>query len=70
MKDYRKRMVFYCAGILTFFFIVNFAVPNSAMDRRTPGGLLERNLSRVTPDAILVSNDKCGSCGLLVFQAG
>ncbi len=48
---------FYCAGILTFFFIVNFAVPNSAMDRRTPGGLLERNLSRVTPDAILVSND-------------
>ena len=57
MKDYRKRMVFYCAGILTFFFIVNFAVPNSAMDRRTPGGLLERNLSRVTPDAILVSND-------------
>lgn len=57
MKDYRKRMVFYCASILTFFFMVNFAVPNGAMDRRTPGKLLERNFSRVTPDAILVSND-------------
>lgn len=57
MKDYRKRMAFYCAGILTFFVMANFAVPGSAMDRRTPGGLLNRNLSRVTPDAILVSND-------------
>ena len=57
MKDYRKRMIFYCAAVLTFFFIANFAVPNSAMDRRTPGKLLERNLSRVTSDAILVSND-------------
>ena len=57
MKDYRKRMVVYCASVLTFFFIANFAVPNSAMDRRTPGKILERNLSRVTPDAILVSND-------------
>ena len=57
MKDYRKRMVFYCVAVLTFFFISNFSVPNSAMDRRTPGKLLERNLSRVTPDAILVSND-------------
>ena len=27
------------------------------MDRRTPGALLERNFSRVTPNAILVSND-------------
>ncbi|MCD6293918.1 MAG: phospholipid carrier-dependent glycosyltransferase [Deltaproteobacteria bacterium] len=57
MKDYRKKMIFYCAAVLTFFFIANFAVPNSAMDRRTPGKLLERNLSRVTSDAILVSND-------------
>jgi len=57
MKDYRKRMVFYCVAILTFFFIASFAVPNSAMDRRTPGKLLERNRSRVTSDAILVSND-------------
>ena len=37
--------------------MANFAVPNSAMDRRTPGNLLQRNLSRVTPDTILVSND-------------
>ena len=57
MKDYRKKLALYCTGILTFFFIANFAVPNRAMDRRTPGALLERNLSRVTPDAILVSND-------------
>lgn len=57
MKDYRKRMVFYCVAVLAFFFMANFAIPNSAMDRRTPGKLLERNLSRVTPDAILVSND-------------
>ena len=57
MKDYRKKMAFYCAGILPFFFLASLSVPNSAMDRRTPGGLLERNLSRVTPDAVLVSND-------------
>ena len=57
MKDYRKRMAFYCTAFLTFFFLANFAVPNSAMDRRTPGKILERNLSRVPPDAILVSND-------------
>ena len=57
MKDYRKRMAFYCAGILPFFLLASLSVPNSAMDRRTPGGLLERNLSRVTPDAVLVSND-------------
>ena len=57
MKDYRKKLVFYCTAILTFFFIANFAVPNGAMDPRTPGKLLERNLSRVTSDAILVSND-------------
>jgi len=57
MKDYRKRWVFYCAGTLAFFFMANLAVPGRAMDRRTPGWLLERNLSRVTPDAMLVSND-------------
>jgi len=57
MKDYRKKLVFYCTAILTFFFIANFAIPNGVMDPRTPGKLLERNLSRVTSDAILVSND-------------
>ena len=57
MKDYRKKLVFYCTAILTFFFIANFAVPNGAMDPRMPGKLLERNLSRMSPDAILVSND-------------
>ena len=57
MKDYRKRMVFYCSAIMPFFFMVNFALPNRAMDRRTPGTLLDRNLSRVTPNALLVSND-------------
>ncbi len=57
MKDYRKKLAFYAAGILVFFVMANFAVPNSAMDRRTPGKLLQRNLSRVTSEAILVSND-------------
>jgi len=57
MKDYRKKMVFYCTAIMTFFFMANFALPNRAMDRRTPGELLERNLSRVTPHTIMVSND-------------
>jgi len=57
MKDYRKKLVFYCGAILTFFFIANFTVPDRVMDIRAPGELLERNLSRVTPDAILVSND-------------
>jgi len=52
-----ERMVFTAWRSCTFFFIANFAVPNTAMDRRTPGKLLERNLSGVTPDAILVSND-------------
>ena len=56
-KDYRKKLVFYSTGILVFFIMANFAVPNIAMDRRTPGNLLQRNLSRVTPDTILVSND-------------
>ena len=57
MQDYRKGMAFYVAGILTFLLMANFAIPNSAMDSRMPGKLLHRNLSRVTPDAILVSND-------------
>ncbi len=57
MKDYRKKLVFYSTGILVFFIMANFAVPNSAMDRRTPGKLLQRNLFRATSDAILVSND-------------
>ena len=57
MKDYRKKMIFYCLGMLMFFFIASFSVPNSAMDRRMPGELLGRNLSRVPPDSILVSND-------------
>ena len=57
IKDYRKRMVFYCTAVLTFFFMANFSIPNSVMDFRAPGKLLNRNLSRVTPDAILVSND-------------
>ena len=35
MKDYRKKLAFYAAGILVFFVMANFAVPNSAMDRRT-----------------------------------
>jgi 4-amino-4-deoxy-L-arabinose transferase len=57
MEDYRKSMVFYGVAVLAFFFLANFAVPNGTMDRRTPGKLLERNFSKVTPDAILVSND-------------
>ncbi|MCF8128078.1 MAG: phospholipid carrier-dependent glycosyltransferase [Deltaproteobacteria bacterium] len=57
MKNYPKKMVFYCAGIVAFFFVANFSIPDNAMDRRTPGKLLDQNLSRVTPDAILVSND-------------
>ena len=57
VKDYRKKLAYYCAAILVFFSIGNFAVPNVVMDRRAPGKLLERNLSKVTSDAILVSND-------------
>ena len=57
MKDYPKKLIFYCAAFLTLFFIANFAVPSIALDSRTPGKLLNRNLSRVTPDTILVSND-------------
>ena len=57
MRDYQKKMVFYCAAIMIFFFMASFVLPNSAMDRRTPGKLLERNLSRVTPNTIMVSND-------------
>ena len=57
VKDYRKKLVYYCAATLVFFSIANFAVPNIVMDRRAPGKLLERNLSKVTSDAILVSND-------------
>jgi 4-amino-4-deoxy-L-arabinose transferase len=57
MKNHPKKLFFYCAGIVVFFFVANFSVPNIAMDRRTPGKLLDRNVSRVTPEAILVSND-------------
>ena len=57
VKDYREKLVFYCGGFLLFFFIGSFAVPDSAMDSRAPGRLLERNIARVSPDAILVSND-------------
>jgi len=57
MKDYRKTLGVYCGAILIFFFIANFAVPDKDIDCRAPGRLLELNLSRVTPDAILVSND-------------
>ncbi len=56
-KDYRKKMAFYCSGIMAFFFFANFAVPDHVMDRRMPGRLLARNLSRVSSDAVLVSND-------------
>ena len=57
MKDYRKTMVLYCCGFLIFFFTVNSAVPDKAIDCRAPGSLLELHLSRVTPEAILVSDD-------------
>ncbi|MFO7712897.1 hypothetical protein, partial [Desulfosarcina sp.] len=57
MKDYRKTLGVYCGAILIFFFIASFAVPDKDIDCRAPGRLLELNLSRVTPDAILVSND-------------
>ena len=57
MKDYRKTLALYCAAVPVFFIMANFAVPGSAMDRRMPGELLERNISRVTPESILVSND-------------
>ena len=57
VKDYRRKLLFYCSAFLLFFFIGSFAVPDSAMDSRAPGRLLQRNLSRVSPDAILVSND-------------
>jgi 4-amino-4-deoxy-L-arabinose transferase len=64
IKDYRKKLAFYCTAFLTVFFTVSFALPDKAMDSRTPGRLLERNLSRVTTDAVLVSNDNliCAVC--------
>ena len=37
MKDYRKRLVFYCAGTLTFFFMANFAVPNKRHGSQNAG---------------------------------
>lgn len=57
MKDPRQKLMAYCTGILVFFFIMNFALPEREIASRAPGRLLERNLSRVTPDAIVVSND-------------
>jgi 4-amino-4-deoxy-L-arabinose transferase len=70
MKDYRKRMVFYCAAIMAFFFMANFALPNRAMDRRTPGKLLDRNAYKVTPDAIVVSNDNVIRAVCWFFKRG
>jgi len=57
VRDYRKTLGLYCGGFLIFFFTVNSAVPDKAIDCRAPGRLLELHLSRVTPKAILVSND-------------
>ena len=53
----KKTLFLLLARFLLFFFIGSFAVPDSAMDSRAPGRLLERNLARVSPDAVLVSND-------------
>ena len=57
MKDFRRKLALYCGAFLLFFSIGSFAIPDEAMDRRAPGKLFERNSARVTPDAILVSND-------------
>ncbi len=57
IKDYQKKLAFYCVATLAFFFIANFVVPDKAMLIRAPGTLLERNLSRVTPESIVVTND-------------
>jgi len=57
VKDYRKRLLLYCTGIAIFLLVAGVGVPSRVMNIRAPGGLLERNLPRVTPDAIVVSND-------------
>ncbi len=57
VKAYPKKLVLYCVGIAIFFLMADFAVPNRALDRKTPGKILTKNLSRVTSDAVLVSND-------------
>jgi 4-amino-4-deoxy-L-arabinose transferase len=56
-RDHRKSLAFYCAGMVTFFFIVNFVVPSREIDIRAPGELLERNRISVTPEAVVVSDD-------------
>ncbi|MCD6306413.1 MAG: phospholipid carrier-dependent glycosyltransferase [Deltaproteobacteria bacterium] len=57
IKDYRKKLVVYATPVLIFLAIANGFLPNSVIARRTPGKLLTRNVSRVAPNAILISND-------------
>ncbi len=56
-KGIMRKLALYCAGFLVVLSLSIFAIPDNAMDGRAPGRLFNRNLSRVTPDAILVSND-------------
>ena len=41
-----------------FMFCINFAIPDTVIDHKAPEELLNRNLSRVKPDSLLVSSNR------------
>ena len=58
IQDWKKKISWFCIAPAFFMFCINFAIPDTVIDHKAPEELLNRNLSRVKPDSLLVSSNR------------
>ncbi len=56
IQDWKKKISWFCIAPVFFVFCVNFAIPDTVIEHKAPEELLNRNLSRIKPDSLLVSS--------------
>lgn len=54
---YRTKLVLFCAAPVIFMFSTHFFLPDKLVERRSPSEFLMRQVSRVRPDTVLVSDN-------------
>jgi 4-amino-4-deoxy-L-arabinose transferase len=57
IQDWKKKISWFCIAPVFFMFCVNFVIPDTVIEHKAPGELLNRNLHRVKPDSLLVSSN-------------
>jgi 4-amino-4-deoxy-L-arabinose transferase len=54
-KDRTKKILLFAAAPLFFYLSAHFLVPDKTLLRKCPGGLIQRNIDKITPKTLVVS---------------